>query len=158
MVFHSAVIAYLAPEDRLQFDAMMRELVAAGACHWLSALGQHVAQTLLAPVLAEMDALPIERGWRALAELVIDAGEAHRGLLSTLGGSLEAGARIAVADEPIETFLRRRRAQGELASDLDDPWLAECIRAVCLASLNAPHAKRDQAVERLERTLSRLTA
>ncbi|QCX28370.1 DUF2332 domain-containing protein [Nocardioides jishulii] len=36
VVFHSAVIAYLEPSDRLAFDAMMRDLVASGACHWVS--------------------------------------------------------------------------------------------------------------------------
>jgi hypothetical protein len=36
VVFHSAVIAYLDDDGRRQFDEMIRELVAAGACHWIS--------------------------------------------------------------------------------------------------------------------------
>ncbi|MDQ6522073.1 DUF2332 domain-containing protein [Nocardioides sp. LHD-245] len=36
VVFHSAVIAYLPPERRADFDALVRELVARGRCHWVS--------------------------------------------------------------------------------------------------------------------------
>ncbi|GGD23423.1 DUF2332 domain-containing protein [Nocardioides daphniae] len=36
VVFHTAVIAYLEPADRERFDTMMRDLVASGACHWVS--------------------------------------------------------------------------------------------------------------------------
>ena len=36
VVFHSAVIAYLEPSDRLRFDALVRGLVSDGACHWVS--------------------------------------------------------------------------------------------------------------------------
>lgn len=36
VVLHSAVIAYLETDDRLEFDRLVRELVADGACHWIS--------------------------------------------------------------------------------------------------------------------------
>jgi hypothetical protein len=36
VVFHSAVIAYLDDEQRSRFDALVRGLVADGACHWVS--------------------------------------------------------------------------------------------------------------------------
>ncbi|UUW89666.1 DUF2332 domain-containing protein [Pimelobacter simplex] len=36
VVFHSAVIAYLPPPRRREFDALVRGLVADGACHWVS--------------------------------------------------------------------------------------------------------------------------
>ena len=36
VVFHSAVAAYLSPEDRDRFQALMTGLVAAGRCHWVS--------------------------------------------------------------------------------------------------------------------------
>lgn len=36
VVFHSAVIAYLPPPLRLQYDALVRGLVADGGCHWVS--------------------------------------------------------------------------------------------------------------------------
>ena len=36
VVFHSAVIAYLEPADRRRFADLMRGLVAADACHWVS--------------------------------------------------------------------------------------------------------------------------
>ncbi|MBB6628044.1 DUF2332 domain-containing protein [Nocardioides sp. KIGAM211] len=42
VVFHSAVIAYLEPDDRRRFAAMMRDLVAAGRCHWVSNEGRSV--------------------------------------------------------------------------------------------------------------------
>lgn len=42
LLFHSAVIAYLTPEDRLRFDATARDLVAAGACRWISNEGPGV--------------------------------------------------------------------------------------------------------------------
>lgn len=36
LVFHSAVIAYLEPDDRSRFHELMTGLVAAGRCHWVS--------------------------------------------------------------------------------------------------------------------------
>jgi hypothetical protein len=42
VVFHSAVIAYLPPPRRLEFDALMRDLVGRGACHWVSNEGKQV--------------------------------------------------------------------------------------------------------------------
>jgi hypothetical protein len=36
VVFHSAVAAYFPPEHRVAFQALMRGLVADGACHWVS--------------------------------------------------------------------------------------------------------------------------
>ncbi|WP_109508600.1 DUF2332 domain-containing protein [Nocardioides speluncae] len=36
LVFHTAVIAYLEPEDRRRFHAMMTAHVADGSCHWVS--------------------------------------------------------------------------------------------------------------------------
>lgn len=46
VVFHSAVIAYLEPADRLVFDAMMRDLVASSACHWVSNEGAGVLESI----------------------------------------------------------------------------------------------------------------
>jgi hypothetical protein len=46
VVFHSAVIAYLEPADRLTFDTTMRELVAAGHCHWVSNEGKNVLESV----------------------------------------------------------------------------------------------------------------
>lgn len=48
VVFHSAVIAYLEPADRLVFDAMVRDLVATGACHWVSNEGAQVLPSVTA--------------------------------------------------------------------------------------------------------------
>ncbi|MBM7519170.1 DUF2332 domain-containing protein [Nocardioides nitrophenolicus] len=42
VVFHSAVIAYLPPDLRLDFDRRVRGLVADGACHWVSNEGPQV--------------------------------------------------------------------------------------------------------------------
>ncbi|TIC82663.1 DUF2332 domain-containing protein [Nocardioides sp. GY 10127] len=42
VVFHSAVVAYLEPTDRVRFDEMVRGLVAEGACHWVSNEGKNV--------------------------------------------------------------------------------------------------------------------
>src|SRR5690606_14933889 len=36
VVQHTAVIAYLPPERRRDFEELMRGLVADGACHWIS--------------------------------------------------------------------------------------------------------------------------
>ncbi|TIC88862.1 DUF2332 domain-containing protein [Nocardioides sp. GY 10113] len=54
VVFHSAVIAYLEPEDRVRFDALIRGLVADGACHWVSNEGKQVlpSVTLTGPPIA----------------------------------------------------------------------------------------------------------
>lgn len=46
VVLHSAVIAYLAPQDRLSFDALVRGLVADGACHWISNEGKQVLESV----------------------------------------------------------------------------------------------------------------
>lgn len=42
VVFHSAVLAYLDPPDRLRFDELISGLVAAGRCHWVSNEGANV--------------------------------------------------------------------------------------------------------------------
>jgi hypothetical protein len=42
VVFHTAVIAYLEPEDRTRFQEMMTGLVADGRCHWVSNEGKRV--------------------------------------------------------------------------------------------------------------------
>ncbi len=42
VVFHSAVIAYLEPEDRARFHQMMTGLVERGSCHWVSNEGEQV--------------------------------------------------------------------------------------------------------------------
>ena len=57
VVFHSAVIAYLVPEDRQRFHALMSGLVADGACHWVSNEGRRVLPeiTETAPAGAEGD-------------------------------------------------------------------------------------------------------
>jgi hypothetical protein len=49
VVFHSAVIAYLEPGDRVRFAAMMRGLVADGRCHWVSNEGPRVLPELVPP-------------------------------------------------------------------------------------------------------------
>lgn len=46
VVQHSAVIAYLSPEDRQRFLATMTGLVAWGACHWVSNESKNVLPTL----------------------------------------------------------------------------------------------------------------
>lgn len=60
VVFHSAVIAYLPPERRAAFHALMARLVGAGRCHWVSNEGPQVLPgvTATAPDLPE-----IERGF-----------------------------------------------------------------------------------------------
>lgn len=42
VVFHSAVVAYLAPPDRERFAGIMTGLVASGACRWVSNEGKEV--------------------------------------------------------------------------------------------------------------------
>lgn len=48
VVFHSAVIAYLEPADRLAFDDLIRGLVARGACRWVSNEGKNVLPSITA--------------------------------------------------------------------------------------------------------------
>lgn len=48
VVFHSAVVAYLDDADRARFDATVRELVAEGACHWVSNEGPAVLPSVTA--------------------------------------------------------------------------------------------------------------
>ena len=42
VVFHSAVVAYLSPADRVRFQHLMTGLVDAGRCHWVSNEGSDV--------------------------------------------------------------------------------------------------------------------
>lgn len=46
VVFHSAVVAYLTPPDRQLFDELMRGLVEAGACRWVSNEGKNVLPSI----------------------------------------------------------------------------------------------------------------
>ncbi|WP_017933403.1 DUF2332 domain-containing protein [Nocardioides sp. Iso805N] len=48
IVFHSAVIAYLTPDDRQRFDRLVRGLVADGACHWVSNESKRVLPSVTA--------------------------------------------------------------------------------------------------------------
>lgn len=57
VVFHTAVIAYLEPDDRARFQEMMTGLVAAGRCHWVSNEGKRV----LPDVTATGPAVPDEQ-------------------------------------------------------------------------------------------------
>ncbi|GAA4668947.1 DUF2332 domain-containing protein [Nocardioides nanhaiensis] len=50
VVFHSAVIAYLADDDRERFHDLMAGLVADGACHWVSNEGARVLPRVTATV------------------------------------------------------------------------------------------------------------
>ncbi len=48
VVFHSAVIAYLEPEGRQAFDAMMRAMIRDHRCHWISNEGKNVLPSITA--------------------------------------------------------------------------------------------------------------
>ncbi|WP_408896416.1 DUF2332 family protein [Nocardioides sp. R1-1] len=58
VVFHSAVIAYLPPERRTDFDALVRDLVGAGRCHWVSNEGKQVLPSVTATGPAIPDGHP----------------------------------------------------------------------------------------------------
>ena len=55
VVFHSAVIAYLEPDDRDRFHRLMTDLVADGGCHWVSNEAKRVlpAVTATGPPIPE---------------------------------------------------------------------------------------------------------
>lgn len=53
VVQHSAVIAYLEDVDRAAFDAMIRGLVADGACHWISNESPRVLPSITATAPTE---------------------------------------------------------------------------------------------------------
>ncbi|MGG5171414.1 DUF2332 domain-containing protein [Pseudarthrobacter sp. J1738] len=57
VVFHSAVIAYLTAEERGQFHALMTELVAEGACRWVS----NEASNVLPEITATAPEAPRDR-------------------------------------------------------------------------------------------------
>ncbi|MCW2842297.1 MAG: hypothetical protein JWN22_213 [Nocardioides sp.] len=54
VVFHSAVIAYLEDNDRQRFSSMMRDLVAADRCHWVSNEGPRVLPDVTATAPGEV--------------------------------------------------------------------------------------------------------
>lgn len=59
VVFHSAVAAYLSPQDRDRLQELMAGLVAAGSCHWVS----NEAPQVLPAVTATGDLPPDVRGF-----------------------------------------------------------------------------------------------
>ncbi len=58
VVFHSAVIAYLDPDDRVTFTALMHELVSAGRCRWISNEGPRVLPDVTRTAPAHDDDTP----------------------------------------------------------------------------------------------------
>lgn len=82
-------------------DALMHEVV------------RELASTYLTPLLEEMDRLPAPEAWRLLATVAVERGREHVGRSAISGEGLERLAGNAVADEPVEAFLRRRRERGE---------------------------------------------
>ncbi|WP_299053490.1 DUF2332 domain-containing protein [uncultured Nocardioides sp.] len=70
VVQHSAVAAYLTVEERETFVATMTQLVADGACHWISNEGKDVLPTLTAtgpPVPADLATFVLALDGRAVA-------------------------------------------------------------------------------------------
>lgn len=69
IVFHTAVIMYLSAADRERFDAMMRALVADGACRWVSNEDPRVLPSVLdgAPPLPDEPAMVLGVDGRAVA-------------------------------------------------------------------------------------------
>ncbi|HEX6249102.1 MAG TPA: DUF2332 domain-containing protein [Nocardioidaceae bacterium] len=49
VVFHSAVIAYLSPQERDRFQQLMADLVGRGGCHWVSNEGPQVLPSVAVP-------------------------------------------------------------------------------------------------------------
>jgi len=56
VVHHSAAVAYLGEDARRRVEQRLRELVAAGRCHWVSLEGPRVLPTLAATVSHRPDA------------------------------------------------------------------------------------------------------
>lgn len=123
----------------------------------LQELASELAASFLEPLLARMEELTLPEAWRMLAELVVTQGRQHAALAAA-AGDFERLARAAVADEPIESFLRRRRERGDHRSDLPDAWAARAVRALCLGALAEPDRPAEESVELLTRALSRLQA
>lgn len=122
----------------------------------LAAVAQDLGGEVLGPLLAELDDLSLPDAWRHLATVAIAAGTRHSPLVQLLG-SVEDAARIAIADEPITAFLERRRASGEITSELPDAWLARCVRAICLSAVTDTGPSTARA-DRLALTLTTLTS
>lgn len=118
-------------------------------------VARELAASYLTPLLSRMDEVPMPQAWHMLAELVVTQSRQHTALASAVG-DVERLARAAVADEPIEAFLRRRRERGEVASELPDAWIARAVRALCLGALAEPDRPADEAIELLTRALTRL--
>lgn len=53
VLFHTAVLAYVEEPGRVAFDTMMRDLVADGACHWVSNEGRRVLPAVTGSTTAE---------------------------------------------------------------------------------------------------------
>jgi AcrR family transcriptional regulator len=101
----------------------------------LDALAGSMAADLVPEFLAALEPLALDEALDRLAHDVVAGAAEHAHLIAGHHRVLEDIARIVVPDEPIAAFLTQRRARGELASPLDDAWLARCVRSVCLAAL-----------------------
>ncbi|WP_170219368.1 TetR/AcrR family transcriptional regulator [Nocardioides litoris] len=123
----------------------------------LGEVGRELATTFLEPLLARMDAAPVAEAWRQLAELVVSQVDAAATLATEIG-SVERLARLAVGDEPITSFLDRRVARGEVTTDLPTAWLAQAVRALCLAALEDHDRPPADRVDLLTAALVRLTS
>jgi len=121
----------------------------------LREVARGLAAGYLQPLLERMDEVPLPEAWRMLADLVVTQGRQHAPLASALG-DVERLARAAVADEPIEAFLRGRRERGDIDSELPDAWAARAVRALCLGALAEPSRPAAESIDLLTRALVRL--
>ena len=70
VVFHSAVIAYLEPDDRDRFHRLMTDLVTGGVCHWVSNEAKRVLPAVTAtgpPIPEDMPTFVLGVDGRAVA-------------------------------------------------------------------------------------------
>lgn len=72
VVHHTAVLAYLDPDDRADFERAMLDRVAAGQCHWISNEGQSIVPGIRERVASDAD---FERSLRKGAFVVALDGQ-----------------------------------------------------------------------------------
>ena len=113
----------------------------------LDALAGWMAAALVPEFLAALEELTLADALDRLARDVVAGAAAHADVIDAHHRHLDEVARLVVPDEPIAAFLAERRARGELASPLDDAWLARCVRAVCLAALADERPEADVAAD-----------
>ncbi|MDO9457756.1 TetR/AcrR family transcriptional regulator [Nocardioides sp.] len=113
------------------------------------------AAATVVTLLEAMEELPLAEALDLMAGQVVALAQDNARLVAATSRRIQELAHASLAAEPLVEFLARRRARGEVLSELGDAWLGTCIRVLCLAVVLEGAAAGGRADE-LGRTLRTL--